>query len=105
MVGELKHFRSNIDTITVTIFLIAACQNENVPSIALSLNITTFNPTLLASEMYHTQDRERGRESDGLTGQIELACLGIADRELLGDPSIFLHCCHGTYLVYLQFGR
>ena len=104
MVGEFKHSRSNIDATTIiTIFLVTACQNEDIPS--NSQNIATFHPTLLASEMYHTQDRERGRESDGLTGQIELACLGIADRELPGDPSIFLHCCHGTYLVYLQFGR
>ena len=64
MVGELKHSRFNIHAITITILLVAACQNENIPSTDLSQNIATFHPTLLASEMYHTQDRERGREGE-----------------------------------------
>ena len=45
------------------------------------------------SEMYHRierGERERERESDGLTGQIELACLGIAEGYSVMPASFFI---------------
>ena len=54
-----------------------------------------------------TQDRERGRESDGLTGQIELACLGIAEglsvisasySIFATEPIMYIYCLGGIVM-------